>query len=755
MAKNMNYNAEKQLFAHLVRKYADRRYLKKDEVPETIKGETGATGATGATGPQGATGPAGADGADGEGVPVGGTAGQILSKIDGTDYNTEWIDNTGGGGGVFEEVGNVVRESDSAYDNDFVFGSPQLNDDGTHDYRIIYDKSKGFFGAGRWSSTEVDDANRSLGGAVFGFDNINSGNYSLVSGINNNNSGTNSFIFGSNSSNSGNFSLVCGSLNSNTGTFSFMYTAASTAGNSVNTGDFNFLFGVDIKAVNDKTVIFGEGDYTTIKGRRLISGHSETEYIALDWDLDNDASYKQGIVITDNGTISTAKTNTLQNVSSELYWGTDKVLTGILKAEEIEVNEIGTSTYDDVQDFINQSQSASAWSGFDISDGGSGTIDIAAGTGMIKTTNSDNGANVSFDYAGQTAQDILADNSVNWIYIDYNSGTPIAAASTSALTVNSTTQMIIGKVYRTGTSLTIVNDLGQFNANYQALDCRKDFELSGVERASGLVLGETGTRNITTTAGVFYCAHKRTTVSAFDTSGTDTFDVWNSAASMTADTTGVSDYDPNSPTQYWNGTALTNCIVNRYTTRFFYIDFGGNLHMQYGTSNTVSIAAAETEPVPTPPPYLADFAIYIGRVVFQQGATSAEVISNPFEQVESGTIVSDHGELAGLSDDDHSQYALLNGRTGDVLKIDTIRTFTASGDMEIQNQAGSTIGTLTDSQLLILTNNPYVSSETTDNKILKSSEIDTKIDNIYINIDGGSAVSTYGGIPESLDGGAA
>jgi hypothetical protein len=42
----------------------------------------GATGATGATG---------ADGADGVGVPAGGTEGQRLAKIDGTDYNTEWV----------------------------------------------------------------------------------------------------------------------------------------------------------------------------------------------------------------------------------------------------------------------------------------------------------------------------------------------------------------------------------------------------------------------------------------------------------------------------------------------------------------------------------------------------------------------------------------------------------------------------------------------------------------------------------------
>lgn len=35
-------------------------------------------------------GAAGAPGAAGQGVPAGGTAGQVLRKIDGTDYNTEW-----------------------------------------------------------------------------------------------------------------------------------------------------------------------------------------------------------------------------------------------------------------------------------------------------------------------------------------------------------------------------------------------------------------------------------------------------------------------------------------------------------------------------------------------------------------------------------------------------------------------------------------------------------------------------------------
>ena len=44
---------------------------------------------------QGAAGADGLPGADGAGVVAGGTAGQVLAKIDGTDYNTAWVNQTG------------------------------------------------------------------------------------------------------------------------------------------------------------------------------------------------------------------------------------------------------------------------------------------------------------------------------------------------------------------------------------------------------------------------------------------------------------------------------------------------------------------------------------------------------------------------------------------------------------------------------------------------------------------------------------
>jgi hypothetical protein len=72
-----------------------------------IKGPPGAPGDPG--GPPGPAGPPGADGADGApgapgaagpGVAPGGTAGQVLSKIDATSYNTHWVTAAGGGASV-------------------------------------------------------------------------------------------------------------------------------------------------------------------------------------------------------------------------------------------------------------------------------------------------------------------------------------------------------------------------------------------------------------------------------------------------------------------------------------------------------------------------------------------------------------------------------------------------------------------------------------------------------------------------------
>ena len=78
-------------------------------------GTQGATGATGSTGATGAAGTNGTNGTNGAGVPVGGTANQVLAKIDATNYNTQWVtaislagNNAFTGANTFQSISGVT-----------------------------------------------------------------------------------------------------------------------------------------------------------------------------------------------------------------------------------------------------------------------------------------------------------------------------------------------------------------------------------------------------------------------------------------------------------------------------------------------------------------------------------------------------------------------------------------------------------------------------------------------------------------------
>lgn len=79
-----------------------------------VPGPQGPQGPIGDTGPQGPQGIQGVKGDTGEGVPIGGTAGQVLSKINATDYNTQWSNQTVTS--VNAQTGIVVLDTDDIAD---------------------------------------------------------------------------------------------------------------------------------------------------------------------------------------------------------------------------------------------------------------------------------------------------------------------------------------------------------------------------------------------------------------------------------------------------------------------------------------------------------------------------------------------------------------------------------------------------------------------------------------------------------------
>jgi hypothetical protein len=103
-------------YRHRERPYQGQRCLfghGQHQRPDRCHRSNWATGATGA----GATG---ATGATGQGVPTGGTANQVLSKIDSTNFNTHWSTPSGGGslppGGTTDQVLQKLSGTDGDAD---------------------------------------------------------------------------------------------------------------------------------------------------------------------------------------------------------------------------------------------------------------------------------------------------------------------------------------------------------------------------------------------------------------------------------------------------------------------------------------------------------------------------------------------------------------------------------------------------------------------------------------------------------------
>ena len=138
-------------------------------IPGAVEATIGATapailtvgvGVPGATGPAGATGAQGPQGDPGEGVPVGGTAGQVLAKIDGTNYNTEWVNVEGdylplAGGAMDANASITASDTSTATDSELAgWGlGVQLSADHTKGTTVEFDGLDAYDGASHMQVT--------------------------------------------------------------------------------------------------------------------------------------------------------------------------------------------------------------------------------------------------------------------------------------------------------------------------------------------------------------------------------------------------------------------------------------------------------------------------------------------------------------------------------------------------------------------------------------------------------------------------
>ncbi len=314
---------------------------------------------------------------------------------------------------------------------------------------------------------------------------------------------------------------------------------------------------------------------------------------------------------------------------------------------------LGSPTNDTLREMFTHVFSAGIFTGGDLTDNGDGTVAVSAGTGLIRTGSDSSTPILLFDWSADPSV-ALTDNAMNYVYVDYNGGSPTISATTDYTTLDHSSQFILGCVYREGTTLYIL-EAGQEMDDFMHHNYRRGWEEERFVRVSGIVTSETGTRNLAITAGAFYAAFERFETNAVDTSGADTFTYYyRDGAGGWTKVTGETQIDN---LHYDDGSGtLAELTANRYGVHWVFMLCNNDVAVVYGQGD-YTLAQAKGAEVPSSLPNVVQEAGFvIAKIIIQKNASSFYSVETPWTTYFEGSIVTDHGALAGLGDDDHTQY---------------------------------------------------------------------------------------------------
>lgn len=342
---------------------------------------------------------------------------------------------------------------------------------------------------------------------------------------------------------------------------------------------------------------------------------------------------------------------------------------------------IGASTYSTIQEMQDLFHSAGWTTGGVITDAGGETINVSAGTGFIRATNSAVAQILFFDWSANNGIDVSTasfPDGVIYVGVEYNAGSPQVFTSATDLWIGSgidnNTTFPLGVIINeqaSGSSVLHILQNEQRVGDHAAKMIQRSYEVSPLardNRSGGLILGETGTRNVTMSAGGMWDRLNRFDVSAIDTSVAGTFSTYYYDFPTTSwvETTAQTQW----PNTQWNDVdanpSLVTMTAGYYANLWFYLEpDDDHIFMVYGQAEYSTAAAAEAEGAPSFIPDRAEvMSSLLGRIIFQNGAGTAEEVQSVYATSFQAGAASNHSNLSGLSNDDHTQYLLLSGASG-------------------------------------------------------------------------------------------
>lgn len=394
---------------------------------------------------------------------------------------------------------------------------------------------------------------------------------------------------------------------------------------------------------------------------------------------------------------------------------------------------IAGSTFSTIQHLQDIFHSTGSSSGGLVTDAGSNTIDVASGTGFIRATDSDLAEVLFFDWPAETGLSVPS-GTTRFIGIQYNAGTPNVVISATN-NFDATTTFHLATCVNEGGTIHISNTPHKVGDHASAMILRSH-EAMGIQRdnvTGGLILGETGTRNVTMSAGKLWDRLAKFTLSAIDTSAAGTYDrYFTTAPGVHTKQVAETQWD----NTQWNDvtSGLVTLGANKYSNEWFYLELEGELLSMYGDEEFNSLAEAENaQPPADVPDRITQLATLIGRIIFKKSDATAQDIESSFDVTFGGAVVTSHSSLANLSADDHLQYILANGSRA---FSDTV-TITPSGDDALVLTNGQLQLTLGD---IILTSGMFQGNKGAD--VIGATELPLISDGNFVNVTGTTTITS-------------
>ena len=186
-----------------------------------------------------------------------------------------------------------------------------------------------------------------------------------------------------------------------------------------------------------------------------------------------------------------------------------------------------TSTNKSLRDFFNITASAGWVSGGEITILTDSTVTISSGSGLIRTSNNDQADLKMFDFP-DTIGLYFPSQTNYYVYIDYNDGNPIVKSTTNGalVTGNENDKFEIYEIVRNSDTIHVTDHFHKA-ANVISLIQKWIYALNKIERSEtrgGLIISETGTRNIFVSAGQLLLKLNFFDIDEINTSTGDVFD---------------------------------------------------------------------------------------------------------------------------------------------------------------------------------------------------------------------------------------